>query len=122
MVEALHAIAQRRSPRGIRCGAPIVLRSPNRSCYEIEEIVTQVPGTLPACVAATSVYDAADATEVLLLFFVPHPEVVSEEDVLAAHELGIASPALAKLCADVARRSEGRGLDDAARGPGSSSP
>ena len=49
----------------------IICRGANYYCYEIEDSVMTVAGTLPARVAATSVYDENQGTEVLLIFFVP---------------------------------------------------
>ena len=42
----------------------IIIRGANFYCYEIEEIVLRVAGTVPARVAATSVCDDTQATEV----------------------------------------------------------
>ena len=56
----------------------IIIRGANYYCYEVEDVVTQVPGTVAARVAATSAYNDSIGTEELLLFFVPDAEVVSE--------------------------------------------
>lgn len=74
----------------------------NFYCYEIEEIVAGVEGTVPARVAATSVYDEAQATEALLVFFVPRADAVAEDDVKAMHDLSQpATDTACKLCATI---------------------
>ena len=52
---------------------------------------------MPARIAATSVYDEVQATEALLVFFVPHAEHVPESDVASLHEFGELSVALSAL-------------------------
>ena len=61
----------------------IIIRGANYYCYEIEDIVTQVPGTVAARVAATSAYNERIGTEELLLFYVPERTAVPEADVAA---------------------------------------
>ena len=70
----------------------IICRGANYYCYEIEDSVMTVAGTLPARVAATSVYDENQGTEVLLIFFVP------------ANPAGLVHPSLAR---SRSRASEG---------------
>ena len=55
-------------------------------CYEIEDIVTQVPGTLGARVAVTSVFNERLGTEELLIFFVPNAACVSDSQVARLYE------------------------------------
>ena len=60
----------------------------------------QVEGTVPARVAATSAYDEDQATEGLLVFFVPHADAIDEPEVCSSctpmppPRLGLALPAL----------------------------
>jgi len=79
----------------------IIIRGANFYCYEIEDIVSQVPGTTTARIAATSVYDERIGTEGLLIFFVPDPAVVSESDVVQLHEQGRKSSQLAQLLSSI---------------------
>lgn len=48
----------------------IIVRGVNHYCYEIEDAVTQLSGTVAARVAVTSVYSESIGTEELLVFFV----------------------------------------------------
>ena len=75
----------------------IIIRGANYYCYEIEEVVMQEAGTVPARVAATSVYDEAIATERLLIFFVPEASAVPPADVALLHTVGEVSTALYSL-------------------------
>jgi iturin family lipopeptide synthetase A len=63
----------------------IIIRGANYYCYEIEELVTQVQGTVPARVAATSIYNERIGTEELLVFFVPDEVAVQEDEVARLH-------------------------------------
>eukprot|EP00966_Prymnesium_polylepis_P282345 6524237-Prymnesium_polylepis.1 len=47
----------------------IIIRGANYYCYEIEDVVMQLPGMIPARVAATSAYSESAGTEELLIFF-----------------------------------------------------
>ncbi|WP_437840117.1 amino acid adenylation domain-containing protein [Sorangium sp. So ce1153] len=49
----------------------IIVRGANLACYEVEEIVSSVPGVEPTFAAAAAVDDAATGTEGLAVFFVP---------------------------------------------------
>ncbi len=82
----------------------IIIRGANFYCYEIEDVVLQVAGTVPARVAATSTLDDAQGTEVLLVFFVPDAAAVPDGAVAALHEGLEATPELRELAAAVRRR------------------
>jgi len=79
----------------------IIIRGANYYCYEIEDIVMQLAGTVAARVAATSVYNDVLGTEELLVFFVPDPSVVAESDVTQLHSVGELSERLGKLLTQV---------------------
>ena len=87
----------------------IISRGANYYCYEIEDIVTSVSGTVAARVAATSVHDELLGTEVLCLFFVP----ASPEGIEQLHEHGVLGKRLRRLIVSVrsqvagAKRREG---------------
>ncbi|MCC6557952.1 MAG: amino acid adenylation domain-containing protein, partial [Polyangiaceae bacterium] len=49
----------------------IIVRGANFYCYEIEDVVSAVPGVSPTFAAATSAPDPAAGTEGLAVFFVP---------------------------------------------------
>ncbi len=66
----------------------IIIRGANFYCYEIEDLVTTVDGTLPARVAATSVHDEQQGTEALLLFFVPDPAAHAAAGLALLHQQG----------------------------------
>ena len=71
----------------------IIVRGANYFCYEIEEFATQVPGTVPARVAATSIRDEVIGTEVLCIFFVP----AKSEGLDHLHQCGVLLHSLAQL-------------------------
>ena len=79
----------------------IIIRGANLYCYDVEAVAMQVAGTLPPLAAATSVYDPAEATEALLLFFVVEPEALPAVEVAALHELGHVSERLGALVCEV---------------------
>ena len=76
----------------------IILRGANYYCYEVEGVVGGVEGVAPTRVAATSVRDEREGTEVLLLFFVP-AGAMGEAPVRLLHEHGVLLTPLRELVA-----------------------
>lgn len=82
----------------------IIIRGANFFCYEIEAVAMQVDGITHARVAATSFYDENQATEALLIFFVPHSGVVPDSETAALHQFGEVSERIAMLTRAVSKR------------------